>query len=162
MNFRRATVVAAGVLGSLGLSGCAATSFSSTTAAAAPDRAREECIFSVTVRDWSAIDRERLIVYGISRKEPYLVKLAFPSVDLPFATAIGVRDGDNNGRICAYGFDQILVPGSMPDRISILSVQRISVEEAKRLTDEARPKKKPKADKADKAGAAATPAAPAK
>lgn len=162
MNFRRVPVIAAGVLGSLVLSGCAVTSSSPNAVAAASDKAREECIFSVTVRDWSAIDRERLIIYGISRKEPYLVKLAFPSVDLPFATAIGVRDGDNNGRICAYGFDQILVPGSIPDRISILSVQRISVDEAKRLTDEARPKKKPKAEKADKAGATAAPGTPAK
>jgi len=130
------------------LTGCASLQSASPEAAVANDRDREECIFSVTVRDWSALDSERLIIYGISRKQPYLVKLSFPSTELPFAFAIGVKDGDNNGRICGFGSDAILIPRGIPDRITIHSVQRISVEEAKGLIEAAKPKKKPKADKA--------------
>ena len=132
---------------SAALTGCASVQTAAPEAAAANDKAREECIFSVTVRDWSALDSERLIIYGISRKQPYLVKLSFPSTELPFAFAIGVKDGDNNGRICGFGSDAILIPRGIPDRINIHSVQRISVEEAKGLIEAAKPKKKPKADK---------------
>lgn len=132
---------------SAALTSCASVQTASPEAAAANDKAREECIFSVTVRDWSALDSERLIIYGISRKQPYLVKLSFPSTELPFAFAIGVKDGDNNGRICGFGNDAILIPRGIPDRINIHSVQRISVEEAKGLIEAAKPKKKPKADK---------------
>ena len=129
------------------LSSCASLQPAIPEAAVANDRDREECIFSVTVRDWSALDSERLIIYGISRKQPYLVKLSFPSTELPFAFAIGVKDGDNNGRICGFGNDAILIPRGIPDRINIHSVQRITVEEAKGLIEAAKPKKKPKADK---------------
>jgi hypothetical protein len=149
----RGLALAGLMAGSVLVSGCATTQ--GATAASVPnDKAREECIFSLTVRDWSALDGERLIIYGISRKEPYLVKLSFPSNDLSFAFAIGVYDGDRNGRICGFGSDAILIPRGVPDRITINSVQRITVEEAKRLTDEAKPKKKPKADKAAAAPAA--------
>jgi hypothetical protein len=130
------------------LSSCASLQPAIPEAAVANDRDREECIFSVTVRDWSSLDSERLIIYGISRKQPYLVKLSFPSTELPFAFAIGVKDGDNNGRICGFGSDAILIPRGIPDRITIHSVQRISVEEAKVLIEAAKPKKKLKAAKA--------------
>lgn len=128
------------------LAGCATQPVAGTAAAVPSDKAREECIFSLTLRDWSAIDSQRLIIYGISRKEPYLVTLFFPSTDLLFAVGIGVYDGDRNGRICGFGNDALLFPRGVPDRITIKSVVRISVEEAKRLTDEAKPKKKTKAD----------------
>ena len=144
----KALAVAGLLAGSVLLAGCAARPVVPAGAAAPADKAREECIFSVTLRDWSAIDSQRLIVYGISRKEPYLVTLFFPSTDLPFAVGIAVYDGDRNGRICGFGNDAILFPGGVPDRITIRSVQRISVEEAKRLTDEAKPRKKPKTDTA--------------
>lgn len=151
----RALAMTGLIAGSVLVSGCATQQGAAAAAASPGNKAREECIFSLTVRDWSALDGERLIIYGISRKEPYLVKLSFPSTDLSFAFAIGVYDGDRNGRICGFGSDAILIPRGVPDRITINSVQRITVEEAKRLIDEAKPKKKPKADKADKATAPA-------
>jgi hypothetical protein len=99
-------------------------------------------MFSSTISDWADLDRERLIVYAPSRTRPYLVELTMPSSDLPFNVAIGVLDGDGNGRICGYGFDAILIPGHIPDRILIRSVQRLTPDEAKKLMKEAQERRK--------------------
>jgi hypothetical protein len=104
-----------------------------------PSRSAEDCVFSLSVGDWTALDTQRLILYGPGSRQPYLVKLAFPSQDLVFGETIGVQDGDGNGRICGWGFDAILVAGGMPERMPIASVQKLSKEEAAALIAAARP-----------------------
>jgi hypothetical protein len=110
-----------------------------------PSVSKEDCIYSRLISDWSSLDAQRLIVYGSNRSQPYLVKLSFPSNDLSFNIALGVLDADHNGRICGYGFDAILIPGGIPPRITISSVQKLTKDEAAKLIQEARPKKKPQA-----------------
>jgi len=110
-----------------------------------PSVSKEDCIYSRLISDWSSLDAQRLIVYGSSRSQPYLVKLSFPSNDLSFNIALGVLDADHNGRICGYGFDAILIPSGIPPRITISSVQKLTKDEAAKLIQEASPKKKPKA-----------------
>ena len=110
-----------------------------------PTGKKEDCLFTTVVSDWSDLDREHLLLYGPGRHDPYLVQLNFPSNDLTFNVAIGVLDGDHNGRICGYGFDAILIPGGMPDRITISSIQKLTKVEAEKLIADLHPKRKPKA-----------------
>jgi hypothetical protein len=116
-----------------------------------PSVSKEDCIYSRLISDWSSLDSQRLIVYGSNRSQPYLVKLNFPSNDLAFNIALGVLDADQNGRICGYGFDAILIPSGIPPRITISSVQKLTKDEAALLIAEARPKKKAKAEAKDAA-----------
>jgi len=115
--------------------------------ASSPSGKHEECLFTTVVSDWSDLGRESLILYGPGRHDPYLVQLNFPSNDLTFNVAIGVLDGDHNGRICGFGFDAILIPGGMPERITIRSIQKLTKDEATKLIADAHPKRKPKAAK---------------
>ena len=141
----------------LSLVACAAPPARSGDALASTSSGRhEECLFTTVVSDWSELDREYLLLYGPGRHDPYLVQLNFPSNDLAFNVAIGVLDGDHNGRICGYGFDAILIPGGMPDRITIRSIQRLTKEEANKRIADAHPQRKPKANKAP----AVTPSGP--
>jgi hypothetical protein len=112
--------------------------------AATASLSKEDCIFSAVVSDWAELDREHLILYGPGRQQPYLVQLSFPSSDLPFNMAIGVIDADSNGRICGYGFDSIAIPGGMPSRITIRSIQKLTPDEAKQMIAAAHPKREPK------------------
>jgi hypothetical protein len=109
---------------------------------------KEDCLFTTVVSDWSDLDREHLILYGPGRRDPYLVQLTFPSNDLSFNMAIGVLDGDHNARICGYGFDAILIPGGMPDRITINSIKKLTKAEAEKLVADTHPKRKPKPSQA--------------
>jgi Family of unknown function (DUF6491) len=129
-------------------------------AARAAAAAREDCLFSSTISDWAEIDRERLLLFAPGPNRPYLVELSFPSNDLPFNIAIGVRDGDGNGRICSHGFDAIVLPGHIPDWISIRSVQRLTPEEGKKLLEEAQAKRKARRQPAAPTPPAGGPAQP--
>jgi hypothetical protein len=73
---------------------------------------------------WRPVDNDTLIIWS-SRRNPYLVELMFPSVDLRFATAIGVsRFG---GQIHAR-FDKVYVAGF---DYPIAAIYKLSREEAR-------------------------------
>ena len=127
-------------LGASLLAGCA-TPASRPGDVAAKSRGQEDCIFANLVTDWAELDREHLILYALGSQLPYLVQLAFPSNELEFNMRVGVLDGDPDGRICGNGFDWILIPGGMPDRIQILSIRKLSKDEAKQMLAAAHPKK---------------------
>jgi len=131
-----------------------------TGAAAVPSPpGTEDCVFFRTMRDWSAVDRERLVLYGIGN-QTYLATLSFPSTELPFDYAIGFQDRDNDGRICG-GFDSIVTRDGIPNRITIASVKRIDKADAKAFLEAVNPKRhKAKLVKSGDAGGDAAAAAP--
>ena len=118
-----------------------------------PSLSAEDCVFSVSVGDWTALDPQRLILYGPGSRQAYLVRLSIPSPNLVFGETIGVQDGDGNGRICGWGFDAILVAGGMPERIPIASVQKLPKEEAAALIAAANPPRRVKTTPAPPAAA---------
>jgi len=143
-------------LGTLLLTACASQGAREPTGAAAvPSPAgKEDCVFFRTMRDWSAVDRERLILHGMG-KRTYLATLAFPSTELPFDYILGFQDRDHDGRICG-GFDSIITRDGIPDRITIASVKLIDEKDAKAFLEAVRPKRhKPKLIEGD--GDAAKP-----
>jgi hypothetical protein len=134
------------VLVAVALSACAVhPATAGAPAAATPPVGEEDCIFASIVQDWNDLDSSHLIIYGPGRFNPYLVELTFPSNDLAFNLALGVRDEDHNGRICGGGIDSVLIPGGHPSSLLIRSVRRITQEQAKQMIAAAHPKKKPKA-----------------
>ena len=136
------------------LSGCANRVMApATPLVSTPSTTPEDCIFSLVISDWTQLDRERLILYGPDSRQAFLVKLSFASPDLPFSTGIGVQDGDGNGRICGWGFDAILIPAGVPERIPIASVQKLTKGEADALVGQARPPRKVKSTSASPAAA---------
>lgn len=144
----------------LALAACASTPQPKTGAAAVPSPpGKEDCLFFRTVDDWTPIDRERLLVYGIGRV-PYLATLSFPSSDIEYDYAIGFQDADHDGRLCS-GFDSIILRSGIPDRISIRSLQRLEKADAKAFLAATHPKRV-KTRKIDKSEADAVRDAAAK
>jgi len=144
----------------LGFAGCASTSPQaaaqavSTEAAgtpepvkAPPSRSTEDCLFSVVVKDWAAIDKQRFIIYGLTDREAYLATLFFPTPDLINNLGMAVVDSDNNGRICGMSSDYVeFRNATIPGRNLITSMRKISEEEAKALLE--LNKRKPREKKA--------------
>ncbi len=140
------TMTSAAVLTAL-LAGTGVHAAETPAAAPGADKAknRDDCVFARTLNDWAAVDRETLLLYAPTRKNPYLVKLFFPSSDVTFNVRLGFEDRDRNGLICST--DEVVIPDGIPPRIPIRSMQKITVEEANALlaqAKEARAKKKDK------------------
>jgi hypothetical protein len=78
------------------------------------------------LRDFDAIDERTLIVWR-TPFHPYLVELAFPSLDLKFARAIGI---DSQSSTVHARFDSVLIGGL---RYPIDSIYKLTRDEAREL-----------------------------
>lgn len=108
-----------------------------------PSLSTEDCMFSVVVRDWAALDEQRFILYGYTEHEAYLGKLFFPTPDLVNNVGMGVIDEDRNGRICGQSTDWISFSNpTIPGRNPIMSLSKISEEAAKALIAESKESRK--------------------
>lgn len=100
------------------------------TAAPAPDAPNTSsktdtnaCVFFSTVYDWKALDRSHLVIWAPGGKNPYLVTTSFPLTQLQFADRLGFVDGNNDGRLCGFGMDKIVVPdAAFTEQASIASM----------------------------------------
>ena len=97
-----------------------------------------ECIFFRTLYDWKPLNRYNLIVWAPSRKHPYHLQLDRPCLNLRFAHTIVFTS--NNGRLCGFGGDSILVTsgGGIPDRCPIGSITKLDEEGLERLLAQGR------------------------
>lgn len=112
-------------------------------AASKPTEAKGgDCVFSRTINNWEAIDDETLIVWAPTRHHPYLVKLWTPAFGLRSEFSVGVQDANNDGQLCDYGRDAIVVrsPGG-PERYKVRIVQRLDEAQANALIDARKHKK---------------------
>jgi Family of unknown function (DUF6491) len=91
------------------------------TSAIAPERAsKNECVFTRSIYDFKALDRNKLVIWAPSRSKAYLVELASPLPELKFANRLALVDRNHDGRLCGYGMDRIVVADSsfaMPSTI---------------------------------------------
>lgn len=77
-----------------------------------PAKADENaCTWFSTIDDWRALDDRNLVVWA-SRKEFYHVQLGMPLSDLRYSDSIAFVDHNNDGRICGFGMDEIVIPHS--------------------------------------------------
>jgi hypothetical protein len=81
-------------------------------ASAASTRAsKNDCVFTRSVHDFRPLDRSHMVLWGPGRKA-YLVQLSFPLPELKFANRLAFVDRDNNGMLCGYGMDRIVIADS--------------------------------------------------
>jgi hypothetical protein len=97
-----------------------------------------QCIFFRTLYDWKPLNRHNLIVWAPSRSHPYHLQLDRPCQNLRFAHTIGFTS--NNGRLCGFGGDSILVTsgGGLPDRCPIGSITKLDEKGLERLLAQGR------------------------
>ena len=92
-----------------------------------------DCISIRTVRDYTALDRNSLIIEA-SGNRLYYVTLVMPSHDLRSSFQIGVESRDQ--WLCPYGGDRLVFDGlgqSISMGSSIRGIQRISPDQAEEL-----------------------------
>jgi hypothetical protein len=84
----------------------------SADASAASARAsKNDCVFTRTVHDFRPLDKSHMVLWGPGRKA-YLVELSFPLPELKFANRLAFVDRDNNGMLCGYGMDRVVIADS--------------------------------------------------
>jgi hypothetical protein len=102
-----------------------------------------DCVFARTIDNWDAIDDETMIIWAPSRHDPYLVKLWMPVFGLKSEFSIGIQDADNDGQLCDYGRDAIVVKSlsGTPERYRVRTLQRLDEAQARAMLDARRQKK---------------------
>jgi hypothetical protein len=94
----------------------------------------EACVFIRTIFDWRAVDDERIIIRETAGDDhAYLVLLVSPSFNLHTADTIAFADGNGDGRLCSFGGDAVLLPGTIGERRLISSIKRLTAAEVKAL-----------------------------
>lgn len=101
------TLLLAAVMAAAGI-GLGASADASATSARA---SKNDCVFTRTVHDFRPLDRSHMVLWGPGRKA-YLVELSFPLPELKFANRLAFVDRDNNGMLCGYGMDRIVIADS--------------------------------------------------
>ena len=125
----------------LAFSGCATPAEPSKST---PSRSNEDCMFSLVVKEWTALDTQQFIIYGLSHSDVYLAKAQMPTPDLTSHLGMAIIDDDHNGRICGYSTDSIQFRNAtIPGPIRITALQKITKEEADALIAAAKNKGKP-------------------
>lgn len=102
-----------------------------------------DCVFARNIDNWNALDDETLIIYAPTRHQPYLVKLWTPVFGLKSELDIGVQDADNDGQLCDYGRDSIIVrsPAGHPERYKVRTLTRLDEAQAQAMLDSSKQKK---------------------
>ena len=103
--FVLAALVAAGI--DLG-AGASAHATTNSTARAS----KNECVFTRSIYDFKALDRNNLVIWAPSRSKAYLVELSMPLPELKFANRLALVDRNHDGMLCGYGMDRIVVADS--------------------------------------------------
>jgi hypothetical protein len=102
--------------------------------AAAP--AENDCVRTSLVSDWESLDERNLIVYESGRR-PYHVELTRACFGLDFSTMVAFYDRGNDGRICGYGLDRVIVDRTIPESCSVAAVDELTDEQAEELKQRA-------------------------
>jgi hypothetical protein len=118
------------------LAGCAATATTGDAGDRAAAERETDCIRTSLINDWEALDERNIIVYE-TRRRPYHVELAQSCFGVNFETMIGLYDRRGDGRICGFGFDRVIVDGSIPEGCSIAAVDELTDEQAEELKSRA-------------------------
>lgn len=96
----------------------------------AVDRNGSDCIWIRTVRDYTSLDDQNLLVRG-SGKRIYLVTLLYPSFELRSSMGLGFSSRDD--QLCPFGGDGIVFEGLSREAIRIRSITEVSADEAEKL-----------------------------
>jgi len=113
------------------LAGGCTTSSTLAGKSGAPLPGTEACVFRVNLWDFTVLDDSTLIVYGVSRRDAYLVKLFAPITALTFRETIGFESLGASSQLCRG--DYVIARGDIPERMPIDSLRAVTPAEAKQL-----------------------------
>jgi hypothetical protein len=109
---------------------CASTDSEAPTAAGDIDYHGSDCILIRTIRDYSLLDDQNLLIWGPG-KRAYFVTLFRPSFELRSSFQLGFDSRDD--QLCPFGGDGIVVGSLHQESIGIQSISRVSEEQAEQL-----------------------------
>jgi hypothetical protein len=90
----------------------AAAGAHATTASATSRASKNDCVFTRSIYDFKALDRNNLVIWAPSRSKAYLVQLSMPLPEIKFANRLAFVDRNHDGMLCGYGMDRIVVADS--------------------------------------------------
>lgn len=108
--FVLAALVAAGIDLGAGASAYATTNQATTNSTSRAGK--NECVFTRSIYDFKALDRNNLVIWAPSHSKAYLVELSMPLPELKFASRLALVDRNHDGMLCGYGMDRIVVADS--------------------------------------------------
>ncbi len=86
-----------------------------------------DCIWIRSIRDYTPLDNRTLLIWGGSNR-PYFVRMTTTSREMD--TGIGIAVHSRDDRLCPYGGDGLIFSTFDPRPVSILSITRITKEQA--------------------------------
>ena len=121
-----------------------------------------DCMFARNVGDWTSLDDERFILYGMTKSDAYLGVLTIPTPDLDRNIGMAVIDDNRDGLICGGAGDTVAFrDATIPGKIMIRSLRKLDKAEAEMLLAQKKGRgKAPPPAPATDPGAAPAPAAP--
>lgn len=91
-----------------------------------------DCILIRTIRDYTALDRQHLLVYGAGRRA-YFVKLSRPAFDL--RGSIGMQVVSRDERLCPFGGDGLVFGGLDRQQYRVQSISRLTADQEEYLLE---------------------------
>ncbi len=89
-----------------------------------------DCILIRTIRDYTPLDRQNLLVRGPGRRA-YFVTLIRPAIDM--RGSIGFRVESRDDRLCPYGGDSLVFGSFGNDSVTVRAISRLSQEQEEQL-----------------------------
>ncbi len=89
-----------------------------------------DCIWIRTIRDYTPLSRDSLLIHA-SAKRSYYVRLLAPNFGLKSSFQLGTRSRDD--RLCPYGGDSIIFDRFSGGEARIHSISRVTPEQVEQL-----------------------------
>ena len=115
------------------LSGCATSDPAGARARSEPADLNfrgSDCILIRTIRDYSPLDDQHLLIHGPS-KRAFFVTLFRPTFEMRGSFSIQFESRD--GQLCPFGGDAVVFGGFANERVSIQAISRITPDQEEQL-----------------------------
>ena len=89
-----------------------------------------DCILIRTVRDYTPLDNQHLLIRGPGRRA-YFVSLVRPAFEM--RGSMGLRFDSRDDQLCPYGGDAIVFGGVSNERVTVQSISRLTAEQEEHL-----------------------------
>lgn len=89
-----------------------------------------DCILIRTIRDYTSLDKEHLLIYGTGNRA-YFVRLFRPTFEMH--GSIGIRVVSRDDRLCPFGGDGIVFGSFGDDTVPVRSISRVTAEQEEYL-----------------------------
>ncbi len=89
-----------------------------------------DCILIRTVRDYTPLDNQHLLIRGPGRRA-YFVTLIRPAFEM--RGSMGLRFESRDDQLCPYGGDAIIFGGISNERVTVQAISRLTADQEEQL-----------------------------